>query len=144
VLGSGGGAHAARDLLPDFGHADFPLGGVVIDRDRGAGGEAKVVIEAPVDAPGQGPVFGTERPGWRGGDADAGSVVDELALVGEQRGVEEPGVRPALQDQECVDDLLGPAPWQATTGPWVPVWESVTAISSRRTWELHSWWLSWS
>ncbi len=50
MLGSGEGAHAAGDFLPDFGHADFSFRGIVIGRDRGVGGEAQVVIEAPAAA----------------------------------------------------------------------------------------------
>lgn len=63
-----------------------------------------------MDAPGQGPAFGTDLAWWSVLAADAGGVIDEDSLLGEQRGVEGPGGGAALQGQECVDDLLGPAP----------------------------------
>jgi hypothetical protein len=67
-------------------------------------------------------------------------VVDELVLFGEHGGGEVPRVHAALQDQECSMTCWVEHHDSVLTGPW----ESVTAISSRRTWEVHSWWLSWS
>src|SRR5512144_2640580 len=53
VLGAGESAHSAGHLLLDLGHADVAFGGVVVERNRKAGGEPQVVVEASTDAAGQ-------------------------------------------------------------------------------------------
>src|SRR4051794_28323435 len=113
VLGTGEGAHAPGHLLLDLDHPDVAFGRVVVERDSRVGGEAQVVLEASVDAAGQGAVPAADRAGRAGlgRGADQGGGDDQPAGVGEDVwGGQRAGVGDRLQSQQYVDDLGSPAP----------------------------------
>src|SRR4051794_22757325 len=66
VLGAGEGAQASGHLLLDLGHAEIAFGRVVVEGHPRVGGEPQVVLQAPVDAAGQGPVPAADRAGRPG------------------------------------------------------------------------------
>ena len=53
LLGSGEGPQASGDLLSQFDHPDFSLGGVVVEGDPRVGGEPQVVVLTVDQAAGQ-------------------------------------------------------------------------------------------
>src|SRR3954465_4343587 len=62
VLGAGEGAHTPGDLLLDLDHADVAFGRVVVEGHPEVDGEAQIVLQAPADAAGQGPMAGGGPP----------------------------------------------------------------------------------
>lgn len=82
VFRAGQGPHAAGDLLPEFDHADFPFGGVVVERKRRPSGPA------PRHRPLHTPVSNTGEITARGGSLRAllelGQVVGDRVTVAGQ------------------------------------------------------------
>ena len=111
VFGSGEGAHGAGYFLPDFAHPDFLFGGVVGEWDVGVVREFEVVIQAPIEAAGQGSVFAAECTlgvgrGEQGMPDQGGLLGDGVGIHG-LVGVPGGGV---VQGEQRPGDLIGPAP----------------------------------
>ena len=111
MFGAGDGAHGAGYLLPDFGHADFLFGGVVGEGHCRVDGEFEIVVDAPVEASGEGAVLVAEFALGvvRGEDA----MSDEAGLRRHGRGVDGlagSGCGGAVQGEQGESDLIGPAP----------------------------------
>src|SRR5665647_2575826 len=110
VLGAGEGAHSAGYFLAEFRHADLALGGVVVPRRAWVGREPEVVLDPAIDAPGQGPVLGSDGSGCRRGCADAGGVDEQLAVADEAARIDRAVLGQCLDREQVVDHLGGPAP----------------------------------
>src|SRR3954449_6872315 len=113
VLGAGEGAHTPGDLLLDLDHADVAFGRVVVEGHPEVDGEAQIVLQAPADAAGQGPMGAADRPRrpglGRGADQRRGD--DQSPVGGQHVGIGQgSGVGDRLQCQQGVDDLGCPAP----------------------------------
>ncbi len=81
MLGSGEGAHAAGDFLPEFGHPHFSLGRVVVKRHDRVDGEPQVVLDAGVDPAAQGTVLLVDLAGFAPAGSEAGGVGDQRAVL---------------------------------------------------------------
>ena len=92
-------AQAAGYLLPEFDHADFAFGSVVVKRYSEVVGEAQVVVLAVEQTAGQRVVLLHDRVGARGGvgDADPCGRAVELDLLGQRLGSMLAGPRRSLR-----------------------------------------------